>query len=84
MRWLDKLKEREYLMTIGVAVLIVANAVLELGIDIEHLLALVGATGTFAVSRGLAKQGAQKALPPIEHVHGVATELAADDDSKGE
>lgn len=74
-----KLKEREFLLTLAIAAVIVANALFDLGIDIQHLLGLVGLGGLYGVSRGLAKQGATAALPATERAHEAAKGLAGDD-----
>ena len=56
MKGLDKLKSRTewqaYLMTI---VIIFLDQFLDIGMDPEHLIALVGSTFGYGVSRGLAK-----------------------------
>jgi len=81
---IEKLKEREFLLTLLIAGVIVADAAFKWGLDIQHMLGLVGASGSFAVSRGLAKQGAQKALPALEAAKEVAEKLAESDDSESD
>ena len=53
-------------MTWAMLVAIVVDAYFDLGIDLEHWAMMIGAQGTFAVSRGLAKRGATAALPAVE------------------
>ena len=62
----QKLSEHERLMTWALLLAIVVDAYFDLGIDLEHWAMMLGVSGSFAVSRGLAKRGASAVLPAVE------------------
>lgn len=76
----SKWTEREWLLTIALTIALVVDAVFSLGIDFAHWAGLIGVSGSFTVSRGLAKRGAARALPLLERATVAAKILQADDE----
>ena len=62
---IEKLRTRTewqaYLFTVAI---ILADVIFDLGIDKDHLIALVTSTGGYGLSRGLGKRGTDVAIAP--------------------